>query len=136
MALTSFPEPKDLEVSFAERTADSKNIILGTHDVSNPHPGFGKDPNIGNEFGHTHYPKYVTDADGKSVVVNNPDEEAEVAGEASIDPDSGPTVSEFVAAGYKASNYPPKGYNSKSSKEEIEAAIAAEPKAATGGWGK
>lgn len=27
--------------------------------VGNPHPGYGKDPNIANEFGHTHYPKMV-----------------------------------------------------------------------------
>ena len=25
----------------------------------NPHPNYGKDPNIMNEFGHTHYPKWV-----------------------------------------------------------------------------
>jgi hypothetical protein len=43
-----------------------------------------------------------------------------------IDPDSGPTVEEWVAAGYKAINYPPSGYTSKSTPEEIEAAIAAE----------
>lgn len=36
----------------------------------------------------------------------------------------GPTVSEFVEAGYKASNYPPKGYASRNTQEEIDAAIA------------
>lgn len=40
--------------------------------------------------------------------------------------DDGPTVAEYVAAGYLASNYPPQGYASRSSPEEIEAAIAAE----------
>lgn len=40
--------------------------------------------------------------------------------------DDGPTVEEFVAAGYPAANYPPKGYASRSTKEEIAAAIAAE----------
>ena len=25
----------------------------------NPHPNYGKDPNIMNECGHTHYPKWV-----------------------------------------------------------------------------
>ncbi len=132
MAQAQFPEPKDLDVPFEKKIGDGTNIILGTHNVSNPHPGFGKDPNIGNEYGHTHYPKYVN-----GVIVNNPDEEAKVAvpkEEASLKQD-GPTVEEWVAAGYKASAYPPDGYASKSSKEEIDAAIAAEPKA-TGGWGK
>ncbi|WP_018390916.1 Rho termination factor N-terminal domain-containing protein [Ancylobacter sp. FA202] len=38
----------------------------------------------------------------------------------------GPTVGEFVAAGYKAANYPPRGYVSRSTPEEIAAAVAAE----------
>lgn len=38
----------------------------------------------------------------------------------------GPTVAEFVAAGYKAANYPPKGYEARSTPEEIAAAVAAE----------
>jgi len=29
------------------------------YSLSNPHPLYGKDPNIMNEFGHTHYPKWV-----------------------------------------------------------------------------
>lgn len=47
--------------------------------VSNPHPGYGKDKNVANEFGHTHYPKYVKNADGVNVIVNNAAEEAEIA---------------------------------------------------------
>lgn len=31
----------------------------------------------------------------------------------------GPTVAEFVAAGYRASNYPPEGYESRSTDDEI-----------------
>lgn len=38
----------------------------------------------------------------------------------------GPTVGEFVAAGYLASNYPPFGYASRSTDEEIAAAVAAQ----------
>ncbi|MCE0778926.1 HeH/LEM domain-containing protein [Pseudomonas sp. NMI542_15] len=38
----------------------------------------------------------------------------------------GPTVGEFVEAGYKAADYPPEGYASQSSQEEIDAAIAAQ----------
>lgn len=37
----------------------------------------------------------------------------------------GPTVAEFVAAGYQASNYPPAGYASCSTDEEIAGAIKA-----------
>jgi len=37
--------------------------------------------------------------------------------------EDGPTVAEFVEAGYLAANYPPEGYTSRSSKEEIDAAI-------------
>jgi hypothetical protein len=40
--------------------------------------------------------------------------------------EDGPTVDEFIASGYKASNYPPAGYASRSTDEEIEAALKAE----------
>ncbi|RWP31814.1 hypothetical protein [Mesorhizobium sp.] len=40
--------------------------------------------------------------------------------------DDGPTVGEYVAAGYLASIYPPKGYASRSTPEEIAAAVATE----------
>lgn len=35
----------------------------------------------------------------------------------------GPTVAEFVTSGYQASNYPPTGYASRSTPEEIAAAV-------------
>lgn len=35
----------------------------------------------------------------------------------------GPTVAQFVAAGYLAKNYPPEGYESRSTPEEIAQAI-------------
>ena len=38
----------------------------------------------------------------------------------------GPTIAEFLAAGYLAVNYPPEGYASRSSQEEIDAAIEAQ----------
>lgn len=38
--------------------------------------------------------------------------------------EDGPTVAEYVAAGYLAENYPPTGYASRSTPEEIAAAIA------------
>lgn len=40
--------------------------------------------------------------------------------------DDGPTIAEFIAAGYKAGNYPPEGYASRSSAEEIAEALKAE----------
>lgn len=38
----------------------------------------------------------------------------------------GPTVQEYVAAGYDARKYPPQGYESRSTQEEIDAAITAQ----------
>lgn len=70
MALTQFPEPADLEVDFVNRTGDSRPKSFQKYDVSNPHPGYGKDPNILNEYGHTKYPMYVG-----NVIVNNEEEE-------------------------------------------------------------
>jgi hypothetical protein len=37
--------------------------------------------------------------------------------------EDGPTVAEYVEAGYLAANYPPQGFASRSSQEEIDAAI-------------
>ena len=37
--------------------------------------------------------------------------------------EDGPTVVEFVAAGYKASNYPPEGYVSRSTAEKVAEAL-------------
>lgn len=37
--------------------------------------------------------------------------------------EDGPTVAEWVEAGYPAASYPPAGYSSRSSQEEIDAAI-------------
>ncbi|MFG0828774.1 HeH/LEM domain-containing protein [Pseudomonas sp. CJQ_7] len=37
--------------------------------------------------------------------------------------EDGPTVAEWVEAGYLAVNYPPEGYASRSTQEEIDAAI-------------
>lgn len=45
-----------------------KNTEYG---VGNPHPHYGKDPNIINEFGHTEYPKYVHKFDDKGAIIKN-----------------------------------------------------------------
>ncbi len=96
-----------------------KNFAV--YDVSNPHPGFGKDPNILNEFGHTLYPKFVTKANGDKVIVNTKAEEDEVLGHSADKlKDNGPTISEYVAAGFDPATYPPKGYASKNTKEEVK----------------
>ncbi|MER8615977.1 hypothetical protein NKG99_03850 [Mesorhizobium sp. M1409] len=40
--------------------------------------------------------------------------------------EDGPTIAEFVSAGYPAANYPPKGYASRSTADEIAEAVKAE----------
>lgn len=91
--------------------------------VSNPHPGFGTDPNIINCFGHTKYPMWVTKPDGEKIVVNSEEEEHAALGKVVELRQDGPTVAEYVNAGYDPKGYPPKGYASKSSDEEIKTAI-------------
>ncbi|NMY31917.1 hypothetical protein HBR94_10445 [Pseudomonas sp. WS 5412] len=43
----------------------------------------------------------------------------------------GPTIAEFVEAGYLAINYPPEGYASRSSQDEIDLAVQAQKDADT-----
>ena len=62
-----------------------KDYTMPNYDNENPHPGFGKDPNIRNVQGHTEYPKYVTDQSGARVIVNNPTEEMEATGKGEIE---------------------------------------------------
>lgn len=47
-------------------------------------------------------------------------------GKAPLLREDGPTVAEFIAVGYKASAYPPEGYASRSTPEEIAEALKAE----------
>lgn len=68
---------------------------------------------------------------GDYVLINKADfdpavHEAYEGGSASELRRDGPTVEEYVAAGYHASSYPPSGYASKSTPDEIAAAIAAQ----------
>lgn len=70
MALTEFPSPPDLKLEFKDMVLDGKNITVSPWSVENPHPGYGKDPNILNEFGHTAYPKWVN-----GTLVQNAEEE-------------------------------------------------------------
>lgn len=51
---------------------------IARYSVSNPHPGFGKDPNILNEMGHTKYPMWVdSKITNTRVLVANAEEEAQ-----------------------------------------------------------
>jgi hypothetical protein len=72
-----FPE-QDINVPYEQMITDGRNINLNPYTVENPHPGFGKDPNILNEYGHTEFPmwidskiEYNNDGTGKRLVVNN-----------------------------------------------------------------
>lgn len=86
MAQAQFPEPKDLEVPFVDRIGDSKPKEFGQWTVSNPHPGYGKDPNILNEYGHSVYPKmvYPQGQANPGIIVNNEQEEKELLAPASV----------------------------------------------------
>lgn len=61
---------------------------IKSYTVSDPHPMFGKDPNILNELGHTKYPMYVdhpTDKEASGrfparVVVQDEDEHRALVG--------------------------------------------------------
>lgn len=132
MAQAQFPEPKSLNVL---EIGDGMDHIGQKYSLENPHPGYGKDPNILNQYGHSIYPKmvYPNGKDLPGLVVNNQAEEDAAMGVKEPLKDNGPTLEEFMAHGYKAKDYPPKGYASKSSKEEIDAAIAKE--AASSPWG-
>lgn len=64
-------------------TQDPKFIKASpTYNVSNPHPRYGKDDNIINEFGHTLYPKmvYPNGKEHAGVVARTPEHEAELMG--------------------------------------------------------
>jgi hypothetical protein len=75
MAQASFPEPKSLKLL---EIGDGMDHIQKKYTLENPHPGYGTDPNIINEYGHTLYPKWIdSKIEGKRIVVNSPMEEAQ-----------------------------------------------------------
>lgn len=53
----------------------------GKYDLSNPHPGYGIDPNILNQYGHTAYPKWIN-VGGEQRIVKSALEEQELTGQA------------------------------------------------------
>jgi hypothetical protein len=123
---------RSIPTTFQQNAAVADPTFVKTfqhYDVSNPHPGYGKDPNILNEFGHTKYPMMVY-PNGRGLpgkIVNNEHEENEALGkEAPELRQDGPTLEEYMAHGYKASTYPPKGFAAKSPQEEIDKAVEQE----------
>lgn len=84
--MQSFPEPAELAVPFEDMIGDGRPKEVGKYSVSHPHPGFGKDPNILNELGHTKYPMWVdSKISGGRVVVNNAMEEAQHTGKSGVE---------------------------------------------------
>jgi hypothetical protein len=81
-------EDKSIDTTFEQNVAvaDIKFVKypVGKYDLSNPHPGYGIDPNIMNEFGHTIYPKFIGDK-----IVNSAREEMELTGK---EPEENPAV--------------------------------------------
>lgn len=72
MAFVSFPEPTDLSLPYDQTITDGKPLNFNKWSVENPHPGFGKDPNILNELGYTKFPMWVdSKIEGKRIIVNN-----------------------------------------------------------------
>jgi hypothetical protein len=76
MAFVTFPSPPDLKLKFEDMVLDGRSVNTNPYGVSNPHPGFGKDPNILNEFGHTKYPMWVN-----GQIANNEAEEKALRGD-------------------------------------------------------
>lgn len=73
-------QDQSIEVDDIIAAQDKKFVKnVGQYNVSNPHPLYGKDPNIINEFGHTMYPKWVKGSNG-DVIVKSAKEEAEITG--------------------------------------------------------
>lgn len=66
----------DQSNDFGERGDDQtfarQDAQLHRFSVSNPHPGFGKDPNILNEYGHTKFPMWIdSKRTGERIIVEN-----------------------------------------------------------------
>lgn len=67
--------PTSFEQNVAAADPKFVKYPVGKYDVNNPHPGYGIDPNILNEYGHTRYPKWVGDK-----IVNSEAEEKALTG--------------------------------------------------------
>lgn len=68
----------DKNIDKLEIFSEAHKKDFSKYSLANPHPGFGKDPNILNEYGHTEYPKRIfSKIENKKVTVDNPMEEAQ-----------------------------------------------------------
>jgi hypothetical protein len=85
-------EDKSIDTTFEQNVAvaDAKFVKypVGKYNLYNPHPGYGVDPNIMNEFGHTIYPKFIKIGE-ESRIVNSAREEMELTGK---QPEENPAV--------------------------------------------
>ena len=74
-------EWSDKNIDVLEIYSPTHNKSFGQYSLSNPHPGYGKDPNILDELGRTEYPKKIfSKVENKRVTVNNPTEEEQHTG--------------------------------------------------------
>ena len=71
----------DKSIDVLEIFSEAHKKDFNKYSLANPHPGFGKDPNILNEYGHTEYPKRIfSKIENQKVTVNNPTEEEQHTG--------------------------------------------------------
>jgi hypothetical protein len=77
--MAQFPEPTPLNIL---EIGDGGKPNPGAYSLDKPHPGYGKDPYIINQLGHSLYPKWVYPQGNENpgVIVKNEKEEAEALG--------------------------------------------------------
>lgn len=99
-------------------------IIKVTRDYSGQE-GVGPDKDVlaGSEHSVTRTRAAELKANGLVEIISDEDHPDDGSEDLRTD---GPTVEEYVAAGYPASAYPPSGYASRSSAEDVAHAIAAQ----------
>lgn len=91
-------QDKTIPTTFQQNTAVSDPSFVKSFQnwgLSNPHPGYGKDPNILNEYGHTVYPKmiYPHGKEQQGVLVQSEEEEKELLNPSSVPQSNGSTDS-------------------------------------------
>jgi hypothetical protein len=77
--MAQFPEPLALNIL---EIGDGGRPNPGAYSLEKPHPGYGVDPYIINQLGHSIYPKmiYPNGKESAGVVAKNEKEEAELTG--------------------------------------------------------
>lgn len=70
-------EWSDKNIDKLEIFSEAHKKDIAKYSLSNPHPGFGKDPNILDEYGRTEYPKKIfSKVENRRLTVTTPTEEA------------------------------------------------------------